>query len=293
MTANHQTDLEFARPEGTRGRPMLPLQNSFSPAESQRRYQAIAADRKYVHFTRIPRRIIRCLDYFGVSCDSVVVERRLRAYYLFIGVIDNAIDSGELQVSQKVLRQFESRPTGFDQSTNISEIALVTERLINEISDESYPEVLNALYALSAAVEHERTVASMAEYIEARKQVGQLTAQLSFVVIRPLLSPESGQICHFMERVGEIGCLVDSIIDLHADRLAGLPKFQITARDVFRLVKYSVKNGVELSIEYPRLFGLFLEAAADTVLDRFRTHGSSQPQRVVRRTVTIEAAPTV
>ena len=100
---------------------MLPSQNSFTPAklvrprkpssqhlseESKRRYQAIAANRKYRHFTRIPRRIIRCLDYFGLDCDSVVVERRLRAYYLFIGVIDNAIDSGQLQVSQ-VLRQFE------------------------------------------------------------------------------------------------------------------------------------------------------------------------------------------
>lgn len=287
---------------------MLPSQNSFSPAksvrprkpssrhlseESQRRYQAIAANRKYRHFTRIPRRIIRCLDYFGVNCDSVVVERRLRAYYLFIGVIDNAIDSGQLQVSQIVLRQFESRPTRFDQSSNISEIALVTERLLNEISDETYPEVLSALHALSAAVEHERTAASMAEYIEARKHVGQLTAKSSFLVIRPLLSTESSQICHFMERVGEIGCLVDSVIDLNADRLAGLLKFQSTARDVFRLVTYSVKSGVKLSIEYPLLFGLFLEAAADNVLDRFRTRGNSQPQKIAKRTVTIDAAPTV
>lgn len=264
---------------------MLPSQNFFSSAksarprkpssrhlggESQRRYQAIAANRKYRHFTRIPRRIIRCLDYFGVNCDLIVVERRLRAYYLFIGVVDNAIDSGQLQISQIVLRQFESRATRFDQSSNISEIALVTERLLNEISDETYPEVLNALHALRAAVEHERTAASMAEYIEARKQVGQLTAKLSFVVIRPLLSTASGQLCQFMERVGEIGCLVDSVIDLNADRRSGLLNFQSTRWEFVRLLTCAVKSGAQLSIRHPHLFGLFLEAVIDTLRDRPR-----------------------
>ena len=96
-----------------------------------------------------------------------------------------------------------------------------------------------------------------------------------------------------MERVGEIGCLVDSVIDVNADRLAGLLKFQSTARDFFQLVTCSVKSGVKLSIEHPQLFGLFLEAAADIVLDRFRTHGNSHSQTIGRRTVTIDAAPTV
>lgn len=281
---------------------MLPSQNSFSPAksvrphkpasqhlseESERRYQAIAANRKYRHFTRIPPRIIRCLDYFGVNCDSVVVERRLRAYYLFIGVIDNAIDSGQLQVSQIVLRQFESRPTRCDQSSNISEIALVTERLLNEISEETYPELLSALHALSAAVEHERTAASMAEYIEARKHVGQLTAKSSFLVIRPLLSTESSQICHFMERVGEIGCLVDSVIDLNADRRRGLLNFQGTRWEFIRLLTCAVKSGAQFSIRHPRLFGLFLEAVIDNLRDRPRTRA-----RVKRLQITTKSAAT-
>ena len=89
-----------------------------------------------------------------------------------------------------------------------------------------------------------------------------------------------------MERVGEIGCLVDSVIDLNADRLAGLLKFQSTARDFFRLVTHSIKSGVKLSIEHPQLFGLFLEAAADIVLDRFG-RGNSQPQKIAKRTVTL------
>lgn len=256
-------------------RPRVPSSRHLSE-ESERRYQAIEADRKYRHFTRIPRRIIRCLDYFGVSCDSDVVERRLRAYYLFIGVIDNAIDSGQPQVSQIVLRQFESEPNRFDDS-NISEIGIVTERLLNEISDETYPEVLSALHALSDAVEHERTAVSMAEYIEARKLVGQLTAKSSFLVIRPLLRAESSQICHFMERVGEIGCLVDSVIDLNADRRSGLLNFQSTRWDFIRLLTCAVKSGAQLSVRHPLLFVLFLEAVIDILRDRPRDRARVTP----------------
>jgi hypothetical protein len=275
---------------------MLPSQNSFSCAksarprkpssthlsdESQRRYKAIATKRKYRHFTRIPRRIIRCLDYFGVNCDSVLAERRLRAYYLFIGVVDNAIDSGQRQISQIVLRQFESGSTRLDPSNNLLEISLVTETLLKEISDETYPEVLSALHALSAAVEYERTAASMAEYIEARKQVGQLTAQSSFLVIRPLLSTESSQICRFMERVGEIGCLVDSVIDLHADQRSGLLSFQSTPLDFIWLLTYTIKSGARFSIRYPHLLGLFLEAVIDDLRDRLRARNYDERRQIL------------
>ena len=281
---------------------MLPSQNPLSSAisvrpsepstsnlgeDSERRYQAIATNRKYRHFTRIPRRIIRCLDYFGVNCDSDAVERRLRAYYLFIGVIDNAIDSGQLQVSQIVLRQFEARRNSFDHSNDVSEIALVTERLISEISDETYAEVLSALHALSAAVEHERTAASMADYIEARKGVGQLTARSSFLVIRPLLSTDSSQICQFMERVGEIGCLVDSVIDLNADRRNGLLNFQRTRWDFIRLLMCAVKSGGQLSIRHPHLSVLFIEAIVDILRDRPRDRA-----RVKRLPLPTETAAT-
>ncbi|MFY9620225.1 MAG: hypothetical protein WAQ99_10490 [Pyrinomonadaceae bacterium] len=222
-----------------------------------------------------------------MSCDSVAVERRLRAYYLFIGVIDNAIDSGQWQVSQIVLRQFESRPARFDQPSNISEVVLVTERLLNEVSDEIYPEVLSALHALSAAVEHERTAASMAEYIEARKRVGQLTAKSSFLLIRPLLSTESSQICHFMERVGEIGCLVDSVIDLNGDQRSGLLNFQSTRWEFIRLLTCAVKSGAQFSIRHPRLFGLFLEAVIDNLRDRPRARDRVKQRQIPTKSAAI------
>lgn len=251
-------------------------------------YQAVANDPKYRHFIRIPKRIIRCLDYFGVNCDQVIVQRRLRAYYLFIGVIDHAIDSGQANVAQVVLRQLDLRNRQVGKSLDTSEIVLATERLKNEMPDEISSEMLNLFRALSETVEKERTAASMAEYIEVRKRVGQLTARLSYVLIRPLLLRESSDICHFMERVGEIGCLVDSVIDLREDANRGLLGFQSTTLDFIRLLTRTFKTGASLSINYPRLFGLFLEAVADNVLDRFRPRTGDEQLKVLSKS----AAPT-
>src|SRR5258706_8266256 len=56
-------------------------------------YQAISQDFRYGHYVRIPQRICRCLDYFDVSVSRKAVEERLCSYYLFIGVVDDVIDS--------------------------------------------------------------------------------------------------------------------------------------------------------------------------------------------------------
>ena len=256
---------------------------------SATRHQAIADDPKYQHFVRIPRRIIRCLDYFGVDFDQVVVQRRLRAYYLFIGVIDHAIDSGQAKVAQVVLRKLDlTRHVG--KSLDTSEVVLATERLKNEIPDEISLEMLKLFRALSETVEEERTAASMTEYIEVRKRVGQLTARLSYVLIRPLILRESSDICHFMERVGEIGCLVDSVIDLQEDTSRGLLGFQSTTLDFIRLLTCTFKTGARLSIRYPRLFGLFLEAVADNVSDRFRARTGDAQLQVISKSAA--ATPT-
>ena len=62
------------------------------PSDVEHAYQTLAAAPKYKHFVRIPDRIIQCIDYFGIECDRVTTRERLQAYYLFIGVVDDAID---------------------------------------------------------------------------------------------------------------------------------------------------------------------------------------------------------
>jgi hypothetical protein len=257
---------------------------SFTPAKFDdrapaSRYQAIANDPRYQHFNRIPGRIVRCLSYFRLECDKAAVERRLRAYYLFIGVIDQAIDSGNGTVGEKVLLRLSSGQRSSSESLETSEITLATDQLRREIPDEIFPEVLKQLGTLSETVAQERRATSMGEYIEVRKRVGQITARISHLLIHSLVSAERPDICQFMERVGAIGCLVDSVIDLSEDARSGLLNFRRTPRDFMRLLAGTIKIGARLSIAYPGLSGLFLESIADNVWDRWRARtGAAQPQ---------------
>lgn len=251
---------------------MKPITPSSLPDEElHRRYLAIANDRKYEHFVRIPGRITRCLDYFGIDCNRVAVERRLRSYYLFIGVIDNAIDSGQVEAGQIVLKRFDSRSACFDESAELSDVALMTEMLKSEISDENYPEMFGTLSELYEEVVREQTADSMLNYIERRKSVGRLTARASYLLIRPLLIEKNDTACRFMERVGAIGCLVDSVIDLRADRRMGLLNFRPTPINFIYLSLSTLRSGISLSLEHPRLLGSFFQALADNVMDRFRS----------------------
>lgn len=250
----------------------------FNDPEIRHRYETIAADPKYRHFVRIPRRILRCLDYFGIHCDRVAAERRLHSYYLFIGVIDNAIDSGQVDAGPVVLRRFETRETCFDR--DVSDVSLLTEVLKSEVAGEIYPEMLSTLRELYREVVSEQSAISMTAYICARKSVGRLTAKASYLLIRPLLNKEPGPACEFMERVGEIGCLVDSVIDLRADRHVGLLNFKPTTSDFMRLLNCTARSGVRLSLEHPRLVGLFFQALGDNALDRLRARPNLKTQTV-------------
>src|SRR5437870_5795703 len=104
-------------------------------SEIERRFKAIADDPMYRHFVRIPGRIIGCLDYFGADFDRTKVTDRMRVYYLFIGVVDHAIDSGEVGTGAMILEHFDSKTTSFDKDTSDSNAKLMTEILKGQITD--------------------------------------------------------------------------------------------------------------------------------------------------------------
>src|SRR2546425_10402077 len=47
------------------------------PAHISQRYEDIACDGRYQHFVRIPPRIVRCLDHFGIESNRTLVRKRL------------------------------------------------------------------------------------------------------------------------------------------------------------------------------------------------------------------------
>lgn len=258
--------------------------SSLADETLSRRFDGVADDLRYRHFVRIPQRILRCLDYFQVECDRTAVARRLRAYYLFIGVLDDAIDSGELEAGRIALQRFTSKHSRVQDSTNLSDVNVMIEVLKREACDETYPQMLSVLHQLNTEVIRERTAISMAAYIEARKSVGRLTAKSSYLMIRPLLIGGTDPVRLFMERVGEIGCLVDSVIDLNADRRIGLLNFQPTPLNFVHLTRAALGASAGLSLKHPRLLGAFLQALADDVMDRFLSRrGDTVPRSALPR----------
>ena len=237
----------------------------------QSRFQAISQDSRYGHYGRIPERICRCLDYFKISSSRRAVKERLHSYYLFIGVVDDLIDSRALDAGKDILKQLENRNPIFDEGTKESHAKLATEVFKCHISPETYPEILARLEELYQAVVSEQKSTTMRAYIEQRKIIGCLTAEVSYLLIQPLLRGEHKDLRRFLQKVGEVGCLMDSVIDLRADARLGLISFSPTVNDHLRLTSQMLHEGLRILLKHPRLPGVFLEAIADNLLDfRFR-----------------------
>ncbi len=239
--------------------------------EAERLYQAIARDERYGHYVRIPERICRCLEYFGVAAASRrAVAERLSAYYLFIGVVDDELDSTRVEAGVPILERLGERKPRFDDETRRSPAWLVTELLKRHIGEEIRTPLIRKMSELYRAVVGEREAATLGEYVARRKAVGRLTAELSYLLIRPLLSRECAELRRFLERVGEVGCLVDSTIDLRSDARLGLLSFKPTLRDHLRLAARTMFEGLRVALKHPRLSGLFLEGIGDDIFDRLR-----------------------
>jgi hypothetical protein len=243
-------------------------------------YRAIALDPRLAHFVHIPDRIVGCLDRFGVEFDRTRVLAALRSYYLFIGVVDEAIDSGELEIGNEVLERLRQQVPSFDYQTRTSRVHLATEMLKRDISKHAYSEFLTKLGELHQAVLYERRAETMFAYIEARKQVGSLTAELSYLLIRPFLDRDREAFSRMMKRVGAVGCLVDSVLDLAADADRDLLSFKPGPLSFLKLVGYTLREGVSVSLKHPALFRLFLEGIIDNVKDRSRAD-RNEPQEIM------------
>jgi hypothetical protein len=237
-------------------------------SEDRRAYYNLANDPKYRHFVHIPERILRCLDYFGVGCKRDETSDRLLSYYLFIGVVDSMIDSGYVEAGERILAQLSRQaPLPNEQLESVN---LVTMILKSQISEESYPLIISGFRELYQQVVSERTAPSIDAYIKHRKAVGRMTAELSYLLIRPLLVMDNQSVCRFMKQVGEVGCLVDSLIDLNADHRLGLLMFHPSAKDRLKLLASTLDKGLRISLKHPGLCRLFLQAVCDNVRDRFR-----------------------
>src|SRR5439155_4459365 len=167
-----------------------------------------------------------CLDHFDIECNKVEVRKILRAYYLFIGVVDDAIDSGEIEMGEHILTFFYDRVGSSDQRT--SHVRATSDVLKQRIKGQIYPAVLARLDELYRAVVAEREATTIEAYVEQRRVVGSLTAELSYLLISPFLKHDEPELRNFLQSVGAVGCLIDSVIDLGHDAWLDLVSFKVT-----------------------------------------------------------------
>src|SRR6266496_2676938 len=227
---------------------------------------AISRDSKYGHYARIPGRICRCLEYFNISSDRSSVQERLDSYYLFIGVVDDEIDSVGLEAGSEVLKQLENGAAIFGEQTKQSPAKVVTEALRRHIGLEMFPVVLGKLRELYQAVVRERNSRTMRAYVEQRIAIGNLTAEVSYLLMRPFLKSEHEDLRRFLQRVGAVGCLIDSVIDLREDDRLGLLALRPSLSDYLYLMSRMLPDGFKVLLRHPSLLGLFLEAISDNWL---------------------------
>src|SRR5207245_11392617 len=97
--------------------------------------------------------------------------------------------------------------------------------LKRHISDDCYPLIIDKFQELYREVLRERAARSIDAYLDRRRTIGSLTAELSYLLICPLLKSNGVEMCNFMKEVGAFGCLVHSIIALRSDHRLGLLGF--------------------------------------------------------------------
>jgi len=189
-------------------------------------------------------------------------------------VVDDVLDSNKLEAGREILEQLKRRTPFFNEETTPSQAKLVTGVLKCHISLEIHAVVLAKLEELYEAVVRERKSKTMQAYIEQRNTIGGLTAEVSYLLIRPLLKTERKDLCRFLQDVGAVGCLIDSVLDLRADDRLGLLSFKPTLEDHLRLSSQMLHDGFKVLRKHPRLLRLFLEAIGDNLLDLFSRRGA-------------------
>ncbi len=227
---------------------------------------SISAHPCFQHYIRIPERICSSLDFFQSNYDRANVLEILKSFYLFIGIVDHSMDTISISVASDVLHQLK-QPISFSEATLQVSHRLATELLKRQIHPEIYNIVLERFSDLCDSVFNERCSKTISEYIQQRKQIGYLTAEISYLLIRPFLKAQDSEILEFFGKVGEVGCLVDSLIDLRFDYKRGLIIFRPNLSSYLKVMIHAASIGVPLIWRYPKLIHIFYEAVVDNCRD--------------------------
>ncbi|MCI0444157.1 hypothetical protein L0152_13225 [bacterium] len=229
-------------------------------------HQIISDHPCFEHYVNIPDRICSSLDLFDRSYNRTKVHEVLKSFYLFIGIVDHAMDTISISVARNVLDQLK-QPNSFSETVLEILHQLATELLKKQIDSSVYDAVLDRFSQLCEAVYYERCSKTIFDYIQHRKKIGYLTAEISYLLIKPFLNNCDPEILKFFCEVGEVGCLVDSLIDLRSDYKRGLIIFRPNLNSYLKVTIQAASIGIPLLWRYPKLIHIFYQAVVDNCRD--------------------------
>ena len=234
---------------------------------SERQFQKIISSHPcFKHYINIPDRICSSLDFFDNNYNRTTVHGILESFYLFIGIVDHAMDSISISIATEVLKQLK-QPNSFSENTLEVPYKLATELLKLKIHPAVYNTILDRFSDLCESVFDEQCTKKISEYIRFRKRIGSLTAEISYLLIEPFLTEHNTEILKLFCMVGEAGCLVDSLIDLRSDYSKGLINFTPNFNCYLKLLIHVAVAGVPPVWRHPKLIQIFYEAVVDNCRD--------------------------
>ena len=247
------------------------LPDHHSPEQIESRYRSLITNPRFFQFANIPRRIIQCLDSFSIRADNERVHAALLAYYIFIGVTDDTIDGGDEDAGENILARLTTPFVSLNDITVSSDAEFMSELLKLHFPASHSSHIRSKFRTIHKINLRERRARNMRAFVKMRELLGSVTADISYLLIQEHVEEDARQLRRLMKRVGAVGCLVDSAIDLRNDQRAGLIGFRPALTEWVYLYVRTFWLGIRTVAKYPRLVRLFFEAIADNAHDRRRS----------------------
>ena len=248
--------------------------NKMTYLEHSRELDILLADclelnhQRYTQYASIAPRISQTLAYLGYSFPKDKVHDTLMAYYLFVAIVDDLMDAGQPDIGWRVLDYFRDNDPLADYSCK--QLRQACEILRYKIHRDYYQTFLEKLDRLHRKVLEEKAATDSPCYFDLRVLTGGLTAEISFDLIGDVLDHKKPPKNNLIVEIGEVGSLIDSIVDAPADFRNKLMSVSPGFRFYQSLLMRTGKMITGILWRNPQLFGLCLESTADVWLDRFR-----------------------
>lgn len=223
-------------------------------------------DSRYSGYIDISKSVLNFLDYFNLEYNKQEVSGSLSTYFIWLKIVDDEIDINKTDVRERLKSNFKNK----DFSSNINDsVDLFSELLKTHVDDSIYSSFITDLDLLYGVVLKEKSSENMVDYLDNRKQTGELTANATHTLIKPNILGDTTQFLHFFQNLGATGSLIDSVLDMKRDLEEENYSFNPSLFDNLLLYKETIKDSTKLILKHPFLINTFSKSALNNFKSSF------------------------